>query len=245
MIRVENLSFLYGSKKALDQVSFEIGPGFNVLLGPNGAGKSTLVSLLTCLYRASIGEILINNHRLDNSIAKANAMKTFGVVFQQPTLDLDLTIKQNLVYHGALHGLSSKQSLENASEMLTALEIAERLDDKVRSLNGGHRRRVEIIRALIHQPRLLLLDEASVGLDPASRALILEHTRELARRDDICVLWATHLFDEINDDDNVIILNRGRLQLNGVNSRLCDEHKVKDISALFEQLINGEVSHAN
>lgn len=246
MIKVQDLSFLYGNKKALDRLNFELAAGFNVLLGPNGAGKSTLISLLTSLYRPSSGQILINGHPLNSGLAgaTANAMKVFGVVFQQSTLDLDLSVKQNLVYHGALHGISAKKTLANAKQMLEKLELNDRLNDKVRALNGGHRRRVEIVRALIHQPKILLLDEASVGLDPASRSLLISHIRAIALSDKVCVLWATHLFDEINDDDQVLILNQGQLQISGQVAALCHEHQVTSLSQLFNQLAASGVNDA-
>jgi len=246
VINVQDLSFLYGQKKALDRLSFELTAGFNVLLGPNGAGKSTLISLLTSLYRPSSGEILINGHPLNSGLAgaTANAMKVFGVVFQQSTLDLDLSVKQNLVYHGALHGISAKKTLANATQMLEKLELSDRLNDKVRALNGGHRRRVEIVRALIHQPKILLLDEASVGLDPASRSLLISHIRAIALSDKVCVLWATHLFDEINDDDQVLILNQGQLQISGQVAALCHQHQVTNLSQLFNQLAASGVNDA-
>ena len=246
MIKVQDLSFLYGNKKALDRLNFELAAGFNVLLGPNGAGKSTLISLLTSLYRPSSGQILINGHPLNSGLAgaTANAMKVFGVVFQQSTLDLDLSVKQNLVYHGALHGISAKKTLANAKQMLEKLELNDRLNDKVRALNGGHRRRVEIVRALIHQPKILLLDEASVGLDPASRSLLISHIRAIALSDKVCVLWATHLFDEIYDDDQVLILNQGQLQISGQVAALSHEHQETSLSQLFNQLAASGVNDA-
>jgi ABC-2 type transport system ATP-binding protein len=160
-IVTNKLSFAFGKKKALNNINLSLSTGFNVLLGPNGAGKSTLFSLLTGLTQSAHGTIHIN--KVDLSANKSKIMSEMGVVFQQSTLDLDLSVKQNLLYYASLHGIAPKKALENIDTILTQLSLTERLHDKVRTLNGGHRRRVEIARALFHQPKVLLLDEATVG----------------------------------------------------------------------------------
>lgn len=228
------LSFFYGKKAAIDGLNLTIHNGFNVLLGPNGAGKSTLFSMLTGLYQAAAGEITINGYDLTEN--RAEIMRSMGVVFQQSTLDLDLSVKQNLVYYAALHGISSSQALDNISEILSQLELTTRLNDKVRSLNGGHRRRVEIARALIHQPKVLLLDEATVGLDIDSRKMITEYVGTLCQQLGICVLWATHLIDEISADDQLILIDAGKIQAQGISGELCKTHNVADVYQLYRKL---------
>jgi len=230
-IVTNNLSFAYGKKKALSEVNLNLTNGFNVLLGPNGAGKSTLFSLLTGLTQTVHGSIKINDN--DLSQHKSKIMSEMGVVFQQSTLDLDLSVKQNLLYYASLHGIAPKKALENIELILAQLSLTERLHDKVRTLNGGHRRRVEIARALIHQPKVLLLDEATVGLDVDSRLLIISYVRELCAQRDICVLWTTHLMDEVDLNDQLIIINKGEIQAQDQSSKLCDQHKVKDIYQLY------------
>lgn len=230
-IVTNNLSFAYGKKKALSEVNLNLTNGFNVLLGPNGAGKSTLFSLLTGLTQTVHGSIKINDN--DLSQRKSKIMSEMGVVFQQSTLDLDLSVKQNLLYYASLHGIAPKKALENIDLILAQLSLTERLHDKVRTLNGGHRRRVEIARALIHQPKVLLLDEATVGLDVDSRLLIISYVRELCAQRDICVLWTTHLMDEVDLNDQLIIINKGEIQAQDQSSKLCDQHKVKDIYQLY------------
>ena len=142
------------------------------------------------------------------------------MVFQQSTLDLDLSVEQNLRYHAALHGMPRRAAQARIDEELARQQLDERRADKVRDLNGGHRRRVEIARALLHRPRLLLLDEASVGLDPASRLALNRHVRQLCRDDDLAVLWTTHLLDEVQASDELLILNRGRLVAQGPASQI-------------------------
>ena len=233
-IVTKDLSFYYGKKAAVDGLDLRITNGFNVLLGPNGAGKSTLFSMLTGLYQAASGNIKINGY--DYKHHKSNIMQSMGVVFQQSTLDLDLSVKQNLTYYAALHGISSSQALENISDILAQLQLTKRLDDKVRSLNGGHRRRVEIARALIHQPKVLLLDEATVGLDIDSRKMITEYVGSLSQKLGICVLWATHLIDEISAGDQLIIIDEGKIKAQGISGELCKEHNVADVYQLYRSL---------
>ncbi len=161
-LSIDNLSFSYSGKKALDQVSFEIKAGeCTLLLGPNGAGKSTLFSLITRLYDTHEGRIELCGFDIKQQTQAALAR--LGVVFQQTTLDMDLTVLQNLRYHTALHGMGRKQSLQRIEQELDRLNMFDRRFEKIRQLNGGHRRRVEIARALLHKPALLLLDEPTVG----------------------------------------------------------------------------------
>lgn len=213
-LRVEDLSYAYGGKKALDGVSFAVHPGeCGILLGPNGAGKTTLFSLITRLYDSRSGRILIAGHDLRQESTRALAR--LGVVFQQPTLDLDLTVLQNLRYHAALHGLSRREAEARIRAELERQGMYERRGEKVRQLNGGHRRRVEIARALLHRPGLLLLDEPTVGLDVPSRKAIVDHVHELAASGSIAVLWATHLIDEIRDSDRLVVLHQGKIRAVG------------------------------
>jgi ABC-2 type transport system ATP-binding protein len=233
-IVTNQLNFYYGKKAVIDDLSLNIKRGFNVLLGPNGAGKSTLFSMLTGLSQASSGSININGY--DFSVNRTKIMQSMGVVFQQSTLDVDLSVKQNLIYYASLHGIPSSKALKNISEILSQLQLTQRLNDKVRSLNGGHQRRVEIARALIHQPKVLLLDEATVGLDIDSRKMITEYVGMLCKQLDICVLWATHLIDEISENDQLILINEGKIQAQGVSSELCKQHNVADVYQLYRSL---------
>jgi ABC-2 type transport system ATP-binding protein len=208
-LSVDALSFNYGNRKALDSVSFTLTPGsFTALLGPNGAGKSTLFALLTRLFSSPQGRISIAGH--DLSRAPLQALAGLGVVFQQPTLDLDLTTRRNLLYYAALHGLSGAAARTRADEALATLGLTDRADTPARSLSGGQRRRVELARALIHRPAVLLLDEPTVGLDAASRRAITDHAHALAGQG-TTVLWATHLTDEVAPTDRCLILHKGRL----------------------------------
>ncbi|UZE37020.1 ATP-binding cassette domain-containing protein [Pseudomonas sp. B21-059] len=233
-LEVSQLSFAYGPRQALDQVSLSLAPGrFAALLGPNGAGKSTLIALLTRLYDLQQGDIRVGGCSLRNA-ARA-ALRQLGVVFQQSTLDLDLSVEQNLHYHAALHGLSRRQAQARIDAELARQGLSERRRESVRALNGGHRRRVEIARALLHEPRLLLLDEASAGLDPASRLALNRHIRQLCQEQRLSVLWTTHLLDEVQADDQLLILHQGRLVASGVASAISEEQG-GDLGTAFARL---------
>ncbi|WHZ37233.1 ABC transporter ATP-binding protein [Sagittula sp. MA-2] len=226
MLTVSDLSFSYGAKQALDAVSFSAEPGrFTALLGPNGAGKSTLFALMTRLFTSPSGRISVAGH--DMAAAPRAALAKMGVVFQQPTLDLDLTVRQNLAYFAALHGLSGKDADGRISAALDRLSMLERAGERVRALNGGHRRRTEIARALVHDPAVLLCDEPTVGLDAQARSAITDHVHDLAA-DGLTVLWATHLTDEVRPSDDVILLHRGQIRARGRADELTAGAPLKD-----------------
>jgi ABC-2 type transport system ATP-binding protein len=236
-LSVEGLSHAYGARQALRDVTFAIEPAtFTVLLGLNGAGKSTLFSLVTRLFGTQRGAIRIFGH--DVARVPGEALRRLGIVFQPRTLDLDLSVRQNLTYHAALHGIGGREARRRADRVLDRIGLADRAGDKVRDLSGGQMRRIEIARALLHAPRLLLLDEPTVGLDIQSRADILDHVRGLVAEERVCVLWATHLIDEVSDGDDVIVLHQGRLLAHGPVARVTADARAADIRAAFTGLIS-------
>jgi ABC-2 type transport system ATP-binding protein len=234
-LAIEGLSHWYGSRQALDEVTFALQPAtFTVLLGLNGAGKSTLFSLVTRLYGVRRGRIRIFGHDVGSS--PGEALRRLGVVFQPRTLDLDLSVMQNLHYHAALHGIGAREARARAAAMLARVRLSERADDKVRNLSGGQMRRVEIARALLHRPRLLVLDEPTVGLDIKARSELLGHVHGLVAEDGVCVLWATHLVDEIGEADDVIVLHLGKILAHGPASKLVAQSGAADIRGAFSTL---------
>ena len=238
-ISVEGVSYFYGDRQALDDVSFQVMPGdFTALLGANGAGKSTLLSLITRLFDTGIGKINIDGRSFQE--AGSAALAPLGVVFQQTTLDLDLTVRQNLNYFARLRGLSPRVMTQRIEETLSALDMFERVEERVRDLNGGHRRRVEIARALLHEPKLLLLDEPTVGLDIQTRRVIVEHVHQLVASKNIAVLWTTHLMDEIYDEDQLLVLDQGKIVEQGLVSDVLSRLNAPSVEAAFQTLIEGE-----
>src|SRR5713101_4545242 len=234
-LSIDGVSHSYGARRALVDVNFTVAPAsFTALLGLNGAGKSTLFSLVTRLFGIQAGRIGIFGH--DIGLAPGEALRLLGVVFQPRTLDLDLSVMQNLLYHAALHGIERREARLRAGEVLARIGLADRAGSKVRDLSGGQMRRLEIARALLHRPHLLLLDEATVGLDVKARADILNHARRLIIEQGIGVLWATHLFDEIIPSDDLVVLHQGRILAQGQVARIVAEAGAADLHSAFMHL---------
>lgn len=231
-LRVSGVTHAFGAKKALDDVSLTAPSGaFTALLGLNGAGKTTLFSLITRLYENRSGAIAVLGH--DVRQQPSRALSRLGVVFQSRTLDLELSVLQNLLYHAALHGIGRSEARRRSLAVLERVGLAARAKEKVRALSGGQMRRVEIARALLHGPGLLLLDEPTVGLDIGSRRAILDEVRRLIDDDGIGVLWATHLVDEIEAADRVVVLHKGRVLLEGRIDDLRARGGSEDVGTAF------------
>ena len=234
-LSIDGVSHAYGARRALIDISFSVAPAsFTALLGLNGAGKSTLFSLITRLFGIQAGRIGIFGH--DIGVVPGEALRLLGVVFQPRTLDVDLSVTQNLLYHAALHGIDRREARLRAGEVLSRIGLEDRAASKVRDLSGGQMRRLEIARALLHRPRLLLLDEATVGLDVKARADIVGHVRGLVAEQGIGVLWATHLFDEIVAGDDLVVLHRGRILANGPAARIIADAGAPDLNSAFMRL---------
>ena len=235
-LEVDTLGFDYGSKAALIDITLSIDPAeLVILLGPNGAGKTTLFSLICGLFSPARGSVSINGQPLSN---RTQALAPLGIVFQSQTLDLDLSVTQNLLYFCALQGISRKTAKSRISNALRRMDLHTRAHDKVRTLNGGHRRRVEIIRATLHEPAILLLDEPTVGLDIPTRAELLEYIRNLPTQHGCAVLWATHLIDEIRDIDRVAMVHAGKLHHDGIAKQLLIDTGQTNLPALMQSLMN-------
>ena len=234
-LAVDNLSYHYGKYQALDSVSFKIERGsFTILIGHNGAGKTTLFSLLTGLYSAHQGSISINGYELLRQPSKA--LHQVGIVFQQRSLDIDLSVWQNIRYSANLYGLSVKQARQYAVREMERFGMQDQMNAKIRHLSGGQTRRVEIVRALVQQPNLLILDEPTVGLDSQSRHMIVEHVRSLCKKG-LSVLWTTHLLDEVIVEDKVLVLNKSQLKIVGKAGEITAANDVVEMRKKLSDLL--------
>jgi ABC-2 type transport system ATP-binding protein len=240
---VDGVSHRFGETVALDNVSLTVPKGvFTVLLGLNGAGKSTLFSLITRLYDNVTGEIRILGH--DVRRRPTAALQHLGVVFQSRTLDVDLSLIQNLLYHSALHGISRREAKKRSLEALAVVGLSDRANEKVRNLSGGQARRVEIARCLLHRPSLVLLDEPTVGLDIGSRESVLQIVRGLVQREGLGVLWATHLIDEVQPTDQIVLLHRGRVLYKGSVPGLLAASGANSVRDAFRVLTGSRTAEA-
>ncbi len=234
-LAVAGVSHAFGGREVLHDVALTIERGQRMtLLGLNGAGKTTLFSLITRLYDHRSGSIRIFGWEIKEK--PSEALARIGAVFQQSTLDLDLSVAQNLFYHAALHGIPRRVAAERIAAEIERVGLSDRLRDKVRQLSGGQRRRVEIARALLHRPQLLLLDEPTVGLDIASRQFLLDHVRKLCRDEGLAALWATHLIDEVDAEGQVVVLHRGRVLAHGAVADVLRETRAPSMRSAFDAL---------
>lgn len=214
LLKIQGLTKRYGNRTAIEGLDIAIPAGqWVALLGPNGAGKSTLFQVLTGLFSPDGGDVQLQGHSLRHDATKA--LRHIGVVFQQMSLDLDLSVQRNLLFHADLHGLARSRTLERIGALAPALGLAPELNRTVRELSGGTRRKVELVRALMHEPALLLMDEPTVGLDPQSRRDLMQAVRDDMGRRGTSVLWATHLVEEAVAADRVWVLHQGRLCADG------------------------------
>ena len=221
-LSVAGVSHRFGRFQALDDVSFTVPRGaFAALLGVNGAGKTTLFSLVTRLYNSTSGRIEVAG--FDARRQPGEALARLGVVFQNKALDGDLTLRQNLTYHAALQGLGGRAAKTRIGEVLALVGLADRGGVKANALSGGQQRRAEIARALLHRPQLLLLDEATAGLDLRARAEVQALVRRLIAEEGVSTLWATHVFDEVAPGDEVVILHRGAVLAVGTAAEIAGE----------------------
>ena len=213
-ITVEGLTKSYGKTKAVDGLSFHVKRGeLFAFLGANGAGKSTAISIICGEVRPDSGEIFIDGERVKG--ARGSIQKGIGVVFQSSALDLSLSARDNLRSRGALYGIFGEELSERLSEISCMLDLAEILDKPLSHLSGGQRRKIDLARALIHRPKILILDEPTTGLDPKTRAALWQTVSGLRERDGLTVLLTTHYMEEAAEADRVLIINKGKRSAEG------------------------------
>jgi len=219
VIQVQNLTHRYGDRIALSNVDFEVKTGeIFGLLGPNGGGKSTLFRILATMMSPTEGLATIGGSDVVRDAAAVR--RQVGVVFQTQSLDKALTVAENLRAQGHLHGLSGAKLSQRMDYAMERLGLADRRNDLVEALSGGLRRRVEIAKALLHQPRVLLMDEASTGLDPAARRDLSRHVESLRQEEGVTILLTTHILEEADRCDRLVLLHQGKIVAHGSPSEL-------------------------
>ncbi len=219
MILAENLSHQYGSRVALSNVSFEVNAGeIFGLLGPNGGGKSTLFRILSTMMAPTGGRAEVAGH--DVARDPAAVRRSIGVVFQTQSLDKALTVAENLRAQGHMYGLSGPKLRERMEQVVERLGLADRRNDLVETLSGGLKRRVEIAKGLLHRPVVLLMDEASTGLDPGARRDLWQYVEELRSREGVTILLTTHILDEADRCDRLALLHQGKVVAEGTPAQL-------------------------
>lgn len=215
MIETKNLIKIFDGITAVNNISFSVAGGEIVaFLGPNGAGKTTTIKMLTTLLIPTSGTIKLNG--FDPSIDQHDVRRSFGIVFQDPSLDDELTAYENLEFHGVLYGVPRKERRERIEEMLYFVELWDRKDDLVKHFSGGMKRRLEIARGLIHHPKILFLDEPTLGLDPQTRNHIWEYIKKLNKEEGMTVFFTTHYMEEADHmSSRVIVIDHGNIIAEG------------------------------
>jgi ABC-2 type transport system ATP-binding protein len=233
IIEIKNLVKKFDNFTAVNDVSLEVKEGeIFAFLGPNGAGKTTTIKILTTLLRATSGEAIINGFDVNKD--KNNVRRSFGIVFQDPSLDDELTAYENLEFHGSLYGLPKKQRRERIEEMLNFVELWDRRKNFVKTFSGGMKRRLEIARGLIHLPKILFLDEPTIGLDPQTRNHIWSYIKNLNKEKGLTVFLTNHYMEEAEKvADRVAIIDKGKIVAQGTPVELMKQTSTDSLEEAF------------
>jgi len=236
MITAKNLTKRFGKIVAVDSISFDVKPGeIFAFLGPNGAGKSTTIKMLTTMLRPTSGELRLAGHNVVQE--QANARKAFGIVFQDPSLDEELSAYENMELHSVLYGMPRDQRHDRIQDLLTLVELDKRQDYKIKTFSGGMRRRLEIARGLLHEPKILFLDEPTLGLDTQTRNLMWNYVKKLSQEKGMTIFFTTHYLDEAEDvAERIAIIDHGSIVARGTTTELCQQTKTKSLEAAYLQL---------
>ena len=251
VIEINDLVKKYGEVVAVDGVSFKVKSGeLFAFLGLNGAGKSTTINIICGLLERNSGTVTVNGYDID--VHPVEAKKSLGVVYQNSALDKDLSVKDNLVSRAALYGITGEACKERVAELTELFSLSDILARPLKKLSGGQKRRVDIARALIHKPEILILDEPTTGLDPQTRKTVWNVINDLRKKDGITVFLTTHYMEEASDADYVVILDSGKIVAEGTPLELknkysgdyvtiygTDEENVKKVSEKYEKVRDG------
>lgn len=233
MIEVKNLTKKFKDFIAVDNISFSVKAGeIFAFLGPNGAGKSTTIKILTTLLHPTSGQVFVNNYNISKD--QDNVRKSFGIIFQDPSLDEELTAFENMEFHGVIYNVSSKIRKERIEYLLKFVELWERKNELVKNFSGGMKRRLEVARGLVHHPKILFLDEPTLGLDPQTRNHIWNYIKELNKNDGMTVFFTTHYMEEAEKVANrIAVIDHGKIISQGTARELREQTKKPSLEEAF------------
>jgi ABC-2 type transport system ATP-binding protein len=241
MIRVQNLVKTFGTFTAVNDVSFEVAEGeIFAFLGPNGAGKTTTIKMLTTLLKPTSGQIELDG--LNPEVKQNEVRRRFGIVFQDPSLDGDLTAEENMEIHGVLYHVPHKVRRQRTEELLKQFELWERRKDQVKKFSGGMKRRLEIARGFLHTPKILFLDEPTLGLDPQSRNQLWSHVKKVNEAERVTVMLTTHYMDEADRvAHRVGVIDHGKLVAVGTPAEIKAQTNTDTLEEAFLALTGSTI----
>ncbi|HET8991722.1 MAG TPA: ATP-binding cassette domain-containing protein [Candidatus Saccharimonadales bacterium] len=241
IISVENLVKKFGDFTAVDSISFEVKKGeIFAFLGPNGAGKSTTIKMLTTMLRPTSGTLRLAGH--DVAHERDSARKAFGIVFQDPSLDEELSAYENMELHAILYGVPKHRRQSRIEELLQLVDLYERRESKIKTFSGGMRRRLEIARGLIHEPKVLFLDEPTLGLDTQTRNMLWAYVKKLSKEKGMTIFFTTHYLDEAEDvAETIAIIDHGSIITRGTSKQLTKETGTKNLEDAYLKLTGTEI----
>lgn len=249
VIEVKNVVKRFGELVAVSDISFGVQAGeIFAFLGPNGAGKSTTINMLTTMLRPTEGELRLNGHDVTKN--QDQARKSFGIVFQDPSLEEELTAYENMLMHAVLYGVPKSQQAPRIEELMRLVELWERKDSLVRTYSGGMRRRLEIARGLLHHPKILFLDEPTLGLDTQTRNVLWDYVRKLSDSEGMTIFFTTHYLDEAEEvAQRIAIIDHGKIVATGTTEQLTRQTETKSLEAAYLKLtgtgMRDEISEGN
>lgn len=241
IIEIKNLTKKYGSLTAVDGISFDVKRGeVFAFLGPNGAGKTTTIKMLTTLLNPTAGSIFLDGHNVSENSHQTR--KSFGIVFQDPSLDNELTAYENMQFHAILYGLKKEVYKERILKLLSLVQLYDRKDSYVKTFSGGMKRRLEIARGLLHNPKVLFLDEPTIGLDPQTRNHIWNYINNLNKQENVTIFFTTHHMEEVERiAQKVAIIDHGKILITGTISQILEKARTKKLEDAFISLTGSKI----
>lgn len=241
MIEVKHVTKKFGDFTAVNDVSFRVETGeVFAFLGPNGAGKTTTIKMLTTLLHPTEGEILLDGHNVTHDPAKTR--KSFGIVFQDPSVDNELTAYENMQFHAILYGLTKEQYADRIPKLLTLVELWDRKDSYVKTFSGGMKRRLEIARGLLHHPKVLFLDEPTIGLDPQTRNHIWNYIKNLNQEEKVTIFFTTHHMEEVERmATKIAIIDHGKIIEHGTSEEILQKSGKDNLEDAFIELTGKQI----